>query len=52
MKICRGMPVKQKTVEGHLTHRLDSIQVTDYINNDYIVLSSWILGFLGQKLKI
>ena len=29
-------------------HMSDSIQGTDYITNDYIVISSWISGFLWK----
>ena len=34
------------------TDRSDSNQGTDYMVNDYIVLSSWISGFLRYQLKI
>ena len=46
-----GWPLRPPPVSATVRHRSDSIQGTDYIANDYIILSSWIWGFLDRNWK-
>ena len=45
---------RKSLLMGDMNHQCgsDSNQGTDYIANDFIIISSWISGFLWHKLKI